>query len=238
MTIFQFLCKIFPKSIKNWIKINSNIYDHSIILNKIKVNGFYPNTIIDIGAHQGEFTVLASSTFCNSKVLMVEGNEDYFECLKNISSKHNVFFEGSIVSNSTEPLFFKKCGSGSEVVVNDNYPDVVKVFPKLLDDIFSRYYLKGPVLIKIDVQGHELNVLKGAIEILKVTEVVILEISLIKLGGLAPSPNDIMHFFHFHGFRLFDIFGFNRRPCNHDLWQVDWVFVKEESKLGSVHLGW
>ena len=140
----------------------------------------------------------------------------------------------------TQPnhVFFKKCGSGSEVVVNDNYPDVVKVFPKLLNDIFSRYYLKGPVLIKIDVQGHELNILKGAIDILKVTEVVILEISLIKLGGLAPSPNDIMHFFHFYGFRLFDILGFNRRPCNHDLWQVDWVFVKEESKLGSVHLGW
>ena len=96
----------FSKIYQKLDKKNSNIYDHLIILNKIKVNGFYQNTIIDIGAHQEEFTVLASSTFCNSKVLMVKGNEDYFECQKNISSKHNVFFEGSIVSNSTEPRFF------------------------------------------------------------------------------------------------------------------------------------
>lgn len=105
MTVFQFLCKIFPKSIKNWIKINSNIYDHSIILNKIKVNGFYPNTIIDIGAHQGEFTVLASSTWCNSKVLMVEGNEEYFEKLKTFPQSTMFFLKDFLCRTQPNPFF-------------------------------------------------------------------------------------------------------------------------------------
>lgn len=43
-----------------------------------------------------------------------------------------------------------------------------------------------PVLIKIDVQGHEMNVLREAIHVLKITEVVILEILLIPLHVLAP----------------------------------------------------
>lgn len=83
-----------------------------------------------------------------------------------------------------------------------------------------------------------MNVLRRAIEVLKITEVVILEISLIPLHALAPEPSEIINFFKKEGFRLYDIFGFNRRSCNKDLWQVDWVFVKNDSILGAPKLGW
>ena len=83
-----------------------------------------------------------------------------------------------------------------------------------------------------------MNVLRVAIHVLKITEVVILEMSLILLHVLAPEPSEIINFFKNKGFRLYDICGFKRRPCNKDLWQVDWVFVKNDSILSAPKLGW
>ena len=139
---------------------------------------------------------------------------------------------------STVPIYFKKDGTNASVVLFNDKKSVVEIKTKLLDNIFFDNSMKGPVLIKIDVQGHEMNVLRGAIEVLKITEVVILEISLIPLDVLAPEPSEIINFLKKKGFRLYDIFGFDRRPCNKDFWQVDWVFVKNDSILGAPKLGW
>ncbi len=109
---------------------------------------------------------------------------------------------------------------------------------KTLDEIVVKNNIVGSMLVKLDVQGHELNVLKGASCALKMAEVVIVEVSLIPLHESAPSPFQVINFFNDHGYRLFDMFGNNRRPCNKDLWQVDWVFVKKESNLGSPKFGW
>lgn len=39
--------------IKNYIKYNIGILDHSMLLKKLKKAKFYPETIVDIGANQG-----------------------------------------------------------------------------------------------------------------------------------------------------------------------------------------
>ena len=226
MSLFSLMFKFFPRTIKDYIKFNIGILDHSTLLKKPKTD------------NQGEFSELARNIYPNSKILMIEPNENYIEMLKHKALRPGISFCNALLSDSTVPVYFKKDGTNSSVVLFNDEESVVEINPKLLDDIFFDNSMKGPVLIKIDVQGHEMNVLRGAIHVLKITEVVILEISLIPLHVLAPEPSEIINFFKKEGFRLYDIFGFNRRPCNKDLWQVDWVFVKNDSILGEPKLGW
>lgn len=55
--------------------------------------------------------------------------------------------------------------------------DVYEVETQRLDTFVEARGLKGPFLLKIDVDGFEMNVLKGAIKTLKVCDVVIVEMT-------------------------------------------------------------
>lgn len=238
MSIFSLACKFIPRSLKQYIKTNLGIIDHSICLDKLKGQGFLPATILDVGANEGQFSDLAGSIFNQSKVLMIEPNDQYSKILESKALFPQFIFECSLISDSLEPLYFKKDQTNSTVVLENKSNLAATIFPKLLDGVCKERQVKGPFLLKIDVQGYELHVLRGAIQVLKETQVVILEVSLIPLHNFAPTPSDIILFFKDQGFRLFDVYGFNRRPCNKDLWQVDWVFVRNESVFGSPSLGW
>ena len=53
MSLCSLICKLFPKEIKSYIKFNMGILDHSKLFKKLKKDKFYPETIVDISANQG-----------------------------------------------------------------------------------------------------------------------------------------------------------------------------------------
>ena len=57
-----------------------------------------------------------------------------------------------------------------------------------------------PALLKIDVQGYELEVLKGAGEHITAFAGVVLEVSHETLYKGAPTPEQLDEFLHLHGF--------------------------------------
>lgn len=62
-------------------------------------------------------------------------------------------------------------------------------------------YVEGQALLKIDVQGAELEVLKGAGSALDGFDAVVLEVSHIELYHGAPTPLELARFLSDHGFR-------------------------------------
>ena len=103
-----------------------------------------------------------------------------------------------------------------------------------LDDIVSEK-LKKNILLKIDVQGAELDVLDGAIDILKNTELILLEVSMFKLQHNAPDFYDVVLYMKERGFVVYDIFHGHNRPLDNALAQVDMVFVKEYGRFRLNH---
>ena len=91
----------------------------------------------------------------------------------------------------------------------------------------SRRTFPGPYLVKVDVQGAELAVLRGAQKALLHTDVVLLEVSLLGmlLGG--PQLFDVVSAMKQFGFVVYDIWGFNYRPFDGALCQIDMAFVRE-----------
>ncbi len=127
--------------------------------------------------------------------------------------------------------------SGSSVLKESEGPHVdgiERVVPMVtLDGEVSKYKLRGPFLLKVDVQGFELEVLKGAEKVLQETEVIILEVSLFQFYKGSPVMSDVIYFMHKRGFSVYDIFGAVYRPLDDALAQVDLVFASDKSILRS-----
>lgn len=92
-----------------------------------------------------------------------------------------------------------------------------------LDTVLLDYQVHpAPYLLKIDVDGHEMPILKGAQETLKQCSVVIVEASIRSLMERAKALEAA-------GFTLFDIVDI----CYYDnyLWQVDLVFLNTQMMI-------
>jgi hypothetical protein len=100
-----------------------------------------------------------------------------------------------------------------------------------LDDATSRHATPGPLLVKLDVQGYELEVLRGATRTLESAEVIVMELSLLEYNRGAPLLGQVLAEVGALGYTIYDICGQHRRPASRALLQVDAVFVREDSRL-------
>jgi len=92
-----------------------------------------------------------------------------------------------------------------------------------------------PFLLKLDVQGAELDVLLGAEEILQGAEYILLEVSFFPFFTGGPLFQDILSFMRSRGLVVYDIFDLQYRPLDNALSQADIVFVKEGGLLRRHH---
>jgi hypothetical protein len=92
--------------------------------------------------------------------------------------------------------------------------------------------------MKLDVQGFELEVLKGGGRALALSEVVILEVALLPYNDGGPLFADVVAFMNKEGFLVFDFCGQFRRESDFALFQTDVAFVRRESSLRAPRRFW
>jgi FkbM family methyltransferase len=107
-----------------------------------------------------------------------------------------------------------------------------------LDRLTDAAALQSPLLLKLDVQGFELEVLKGGSRTLRLSEVVMMEASLLPYNEGAPLFAEVVAFMNAEGFVTFDFCGQLRRQSDHVLFQTDIVFVRRESDLRAPRKFW
>jgi FkbM family methyltransferase len=139
------------------------------ILKLLKSNhlNFKFDTLIDIGANIGNHTVYMSKYFNN--VIAFEPNPYTFEILKlNTIDYSNIAINNFGLSSTEESLYLSEDTrnlGGSKVYKNKSdiaaNLTVRQIQLRKLDDLNLKP-LKNGVLMKIDVEGHELKALEGA----------------------------------------------------------------------------
>lgn len=142
------------------------------------------DTFIDVGANIGLLSIF-NNRYINKDVISFEANPEIFDELKvnfdlNQINKAKIFNIGLGESEKTLFLYTNKnINRGGSSFINrssDNESYSVQIKP--LDDFLYLFSEYKKYLLKIDVEGWEINVLKGAKEILKkIKPIIILEFS-------------------------------------------------------------
>jgi FkbM family methyltransferase len=213
--------------------------DLSAFLIHIKRLGFEPQSIIDVGVAIGTFPLYEN--FPDSTHLLIEPLCEFEHIIKEICQKYNASYiiaaagsnPGKIKINVHPDLSSSSIyKENKNTFINSTTREVTQI---RIDDVCEDEGLKGPYLIKIDVQGAELDVLRGSTNIMKNTEVIILEASLLKLYQGGPEFYDVVDYMYKKDFVVYDIFGGQYRQFDGALLQLDVVFVKEKGLFRSHH---
>jgi FkbM family methyltransferase len=194
--------------------------------------GFVPMTIVDVGAFEGAWSRIARRTWPDSSLVMIEPNEGKRSGLSDLAKDLNAALVCELLgAENGKTVTFNVMGSGSSIMVErSSVPRVTEVrrlrtLDSLLPDI------SPPGLLKIDAQGYELEVLRGAFRVLPSFEAVLLEIAVIEINEGAPLLNEVIAFMKASGFVTYDILEIHRRPLDRALNQIDIIFVREQSEL-------
>lgn len=198
---------------------------------RLRDTGFRPNAIVDIGANCGEWTRLVKSVFPATPVLMIEARDQMLPELQSVAARFpDVRYTIALLGPSERDVTFHVQGTGSSIYPerSDTISSKIAATMTTLDSISSS--LTAPLFLKLDVQGAELDVLKGGISTLAKAEAVQLEVPLVQYNEGAPMFQDVVSFMDDHDFALHDIAGFIR-PFGEHLVQLDVMFVRNGSKL-------
>ncbi|HEY0579358.1 MAG TPA: FkbM family methyltransferase [Candidatus Nitrosocosmicus sp.] len=219
------------QSIKNYIKARAGVPDMFSSLKNLKRIGFKPLQIVDVGAYQGEWTKNCLKIFPEANYLMVEGMEIKKPFLEDLNRYSNISYEIALLGASTgKEVYFSEIETASSVLeeVVTQQKRTKKVLATL-DDILIKHSIRKVDLLKLDVQGYELEILKGYERYFDKTEVILSEVSLLDIHKNCPLIKDILNEMYKYGFVAYDICSATRRPLDNALWQTDILFVKEES---------
>ncbi len=222
-----------PQSLIRKMKIKYRVPDMQWSLENLYANGFRPKNIIDIGAYQGEWTKETMHIFPASNYLMVEANPEKENRLRQMKSDR-VDYEICLLGNDIKEkakFYVNETVSSALPESEKSNQDFVEIPMYRLDDLLKNKNMNEVDFLKLDVQGFELEVLKGAAETLKQAEVVLMEVSLIEINKGAPLLYEVIAFMKLHHFSAYDICSLIRRPFDLALWQTDIIFVRENSVL-------
>jgi len=195
-------------------------------------------TIIDVGANEGQFVDKIAGVFPDACIHCFEPIKSVYEQLtaRFYGNKNLITYNFGLGETSEERMIHLNEYSPSSSLLDmldlhkTNFDFAVKSEPacislKRLDDVFTSPPT-SPVLLKIDVQGYEMNVLKGGDRVARAADVVIIETTFTPLYKDQPLFAEIYDYFVARGFRYAGNIEQLISPKNYQILQADAVFIK------------
>lgn len=183
--------------------------EHSAALSR-----FSFRTVFDIGANRGQFTAFACRHWPNSIVHCFEPIPNVETELRRLmGSLSNVMVHREALGNRTGEAELHLASRNDSSSLLPTSPTqtaifgtqeigVVRVPIARLDSLVSAVDIDRPALLKIDVQGFELDVLRGSEAILPVIDAVYVEVSYMELYQGQPRATEIVELLLALGFEL------------------------------------
>ena len=202
-------------------------------LRLIRRRGFEPRTIIDIGAFKGKFTRWARREFPGVRAIMFEANAEWEADLRAMQGRlgDGVQYRiGLLGDRPRDSVRFYRGGTGSSIYreMTSVPMEEVDLPMSTLDDEFEALGMAGPCLLKIDVQGAEIDVLSGGLKTLESVEFVFSECSVLEYNKGGAQLAQMIGWMDEQGFVLYDISQIMRLP-DLSLVQLDAIFVRKDS---------
>lgn len=200
-----------------------------------KSRGFHPKTVIDVGVGYGTWPLY--NAFPNADFILVEPLDEYADVVKNVKAKikaewcqwaagaKNGELEIHLPKKDLEKTSFH---ARTEMTQLEGVVEARKIPVKPLDSLLP---IEGPLLLKIDTEGHEIEALKGASKMLEMAELVMLEVSVGDRFEGGYRMIDLTKIMDAAGFDLIDITHISQKTGG-PMRMMDGVFAKRGSLLG------
>jgi len=189
--------------------------EHAKVLRKLPAIG----TIIDIGSNRGQFILEAIKWHPNCQIFAFEPLSPERAVLERVlaglpSLTLYPFALGD--QDATTQMYVSSAADSSSIL--EQTPLQAQSFPgtqnvrreditiRRLDHLLDPATLKAPVLCKIDVQGYELNVLRGFGSLLNAVDYLIVEVTNASFYAGAPNSAEVVAFLASNGFGILGMY--------------------------------
>jgi FkbM family methyltransferase len=187
---------------------------HFDYMNELKYNqNVNPTVIFDIGASVLHWTSVAKRVWPDAQYVVFDAMDKVEFLYKERGLQYNIGVlsdqDGRVVEfyqNDTHP------GGNSYYQENVEFsPAAAQLFNEshrktlvssTLDTLVKQRGFPAPDFIKMDVQGAELDVLRGAIETLKTVDNIILELQVVEYNKGAPLSDTVIEYMNQNGYEL------------------------------------
>lgn len=201
------------------------------------------NLVLDVGANIGQYARALKKNGYHGRIVSFEPLPDAFECLASnrwgfSSWRVENFALGAedttavlnIAGNSQSSSLQQMQPSHVAAAPESAYIGTCEVNVRRLDSIFDRYYQAGDrVYMKVDVQGHEQQVLDGASECLDSIIAVESELSLVSLYEGQMLWQETIESMKAMGFELASLEPGFQDPTTGMMLQADGVFIRKSA---------
>jgi len=198
-----------------------------------------PNTVLDIGANDGQFaedifrafpgvTVYAFEpiTECYERLLLLREKQPTLRPIQLALSDHDGEVDFWLSRFRDSSSIQEMMPAHTEAWPHTEIETKIRVPVARLDSIASELDLQPPIFAKLDVQGHELAVINGGRETLSRCQRIMLECNFAPLYQAQPSFTQLYDELHALGF-LFDGFiSVLRHPQTFEQLSSDALFYK------------
>ena len=223
---------------------------HNRFLKKLKDIGLSPSFILDAGANRGHWSRAAWAAFGGDvmehppKMLLFEGAGS---CAPYLQTTGFDFIIAVLGAKTQNIEYFSDGSSTGNSVLRETTNLFVDVKPTkrvmhTIDDLVELWLknaegennkaitgklLSGHVVFKLDVQGYEIEVLRGASRVLESVDVLLLETSIVPYNRGAPLAAALISFVGSLGFEILDLL--ESHSINGVVVQLDFGFVRTNS---------
>ena len=210
-------------------------------LELLRLRGFQPRVIIDGGANIGEWAEMALDIFPGAAIHLVEPQPACRPQLERLAHNREAATVHAVALSQpgrTSLAFTGGAaggGTGVHVLTARETEVELDAAATTLDELFAaRISRADRPLLKLDLEGHELDALRGAVAVFKAVEVIVIEARLydINNNGL-PVFRDLFQLLDRAGFELYDVASIGWRRRDMRMHMLDAVFVRADSALAA-----
>jgi FkbM family methyltransferase len=208
-----------------------------VFFGAMKRLGFQPKRIVDVGANHGWWTRSALKYFPDAEYTLVEPQAQLKVHIEDlIKLGHKIRWVSAAVGEESGTALFSiamRDDSSSLVPSAEEARALgmqqIRVEVKTLNEIAMANEEMAPEVVKIDAEGFDLRVLRGADRLFGKTEIIFVEATV--CCEYENTVGKVMRFMEEAGYRLVDITDLNRSPRHGVLWLCELAFLRNESQL-------
>jgi FkbM family methyltransferase len=199
--------------------------------------GFRPKTIVDAGAAGGGWSRMAAEIWPRAQIVAFEPNRRNEPALERLRTDlpqfaYHLGFLGA------QPGRVSYADRGAQTSLYAQPGGAAEADMLTLDGCLDAGLFRQPQLLKLDVQGYELQVLEGGQRVLAGCEAVLAEVSFFRFHPDMPTADEVIAYLKERGLVVYDTMGLLRLPQDDALGQMDLMFLRADHNLRGERSWW